>query len=408
VQTGALLSSLLQELNARYPKEWQQDIAAAYVAASQRLLQQTDLAEKTLKAVPWKTASTHYELYYDHLGHQSQLLYLYAKHFPERLTSLPDNLFDGVAEQLNNRRYASLSAGSLLLALTQYGEAAKAQSKAPLKLSAILQNGSAQAFPFAEGLLQMVAVPKGSKSVQIQQDNPLALFYSLTESGFDRQGTATAEVKNGLEIQREFLDLTGHSIEKVTVGQEFLVRLRLRAIDQANIDQVAVVDMLPGGIEPVINRLVSPQVEGNESGDNSDSAHESTEEESTEEESTEEESTGEESTDEGAAEVATAVNNDGAAGNNNGAVSQALGEDIFIAGFSGEPRRSTWHADFADLRDDRVVIYGSLSRDMVTFTYRVRATNTGEYQVPAAYAEAMYNPAYFTRAKPGHLSIVKP
>ena len=80
----------------------------------------------------------------------------------------------------------------------------------------------------------------------------------------------------------------------------------------------------------------------------------------------------------------------------------------FIPGFSGEPGQSTWRAEFADLRDDRVVVYGSLTKDMVTFTYRVRATNTGLYQTPAAYAEAMYQPNIFARTKASKFSVVKP
>ena len=80
----------------------------------------------------------------------------------------------------------------------------------------------------------------------------------------------------------------------------------------------------------------------------------------------------------------------------------------FIPGFSGEPGQSTWQAEFADLRDDRVVVYGSLTKDMVTFTYRVRATNTGLYQTPAAYAEAMYQPNVFARTKASRFSVVKP
>ena len=80
----------------------------------------------------------------------------------------------------------------------------------------------------------------------------------------------------------------------------------------------------------------------------------------------------------------------------------------FIPGFNGEPGQSTWQAEFADLRDDRVVVYGSLTKDMVTFTYRVRATNTGLYQTPAAYAEAMYQPNVFARTKASRFSVVKP
>ncbi len=43
------------------------------------------------------------------------------------------------------------------------------------------------------------------------------------------------------------------------MGDEFLVRLRLRATDRDQVQQVAVVDLLPGGVEPVYNLPPEPE-----------------------------------------------------------------------------------------------------------------------------------------------------
>jgi len=386
VQTGSQLSGLQQELKARYQDVWPTDITAAYVAASQRLLQQTDLAQKTVRSVPWDNKVYGSDGYYDALGHQSQLLYIYSKHFPELLEKMPNTVLDGMGQRVTNREYSSLSAAYLLLALTQYGEVAAKQAASPAKLSAILANDTLQAFAASANLLQQVDVPKGSKGVQLNQDTKLPLFYSLVESGFDQQSAALPEVKQGLEIQREYLDVKGQPLEKIKVGEEFLVRLRLRAVDKDYINQIAVVDLLPGGVEPVINRVVLP-----------------TPEQAAEQASEEGDS---EASGDGEGDVNEGDSNEGdvqTAGN-----PEPVASSPFIPGFSGEPGQSTWHAEFADLRDDRVVVYGSLTKDMVTFTYRVRATNTGLYQTPAAYAEAMYQPNIFARSKASKFSVVKP
>ncbi len=387
VQTGSQLSSLQQELKARYQAEWPTDITAAYVAASQRLLQQTDLAQKTVKSVPWDNKTYGSDGYYDALGHQSQLLYIYAKHFPELLEKMPNTVLDGMGQRVTNREYSSLSAAYLLLALTQYGEIAAKQAASPAKLSAILANDALQAFAASANLLQQVDVPKGSKGVQLNQDTKLPLFYSLVESGFDQQSATLPEVKQGMEIQRDYLALDGTVLEQIKVGEEFLVRLRLRAVDKDYLSQIAVVDLLPGGVEPVINRIVLPTPE---------QVTEEASEEGGEYAEGESEEGGEYTEGEGDGEGEAAGSTEPAA-----TVS-------FIPGFSGEPGQSTWRAEFADLRDDRVVVYGSLTKDMVTFTYRVRATNTGLYQTPAAYAEAMYQPAIFARSKASKFGVVKP
>lgn len=373
VQTGSQLSLLQEELKQRYASQWPSDITAGYVAASQRLLQQTDLAKKTLKAIPWQYSYKGNDYYYDHLGFTSQLLYLYAKHFPELMENVPATLLDDMGQRVSNREYTSLSAAYLLLALTQYGEVATAQAKVPAKISAIMPNNVLQALAGSANLLQRVDVPLGSQGVQVNQDTQLPLFYSLTESGFDQQSASLPEVKQGLEVQRDYIDEKGSLLEKVNVGDEFLVRLRIRAIEGYT-PQIALVDLLPGGVEPVIPRPVASA---------NSQASESRESENGEGET---EGDGESETD--SAEPAPL--------------------SPFVPGFSGEPNQSTWQAEFADLRDDRVVIYGDLSTDMVTFTYRVRATNTGLYQTPAAYAEAMYKPNVFARSKASKFSVVKP
>jgi alpha-2-macroglobulin len=390
VQTGSQLSSLQQELKARYQDVWPTDITAAYVAASQRLLQQTDLAQKTVRSVPWDNKTFGSDGYYDALGHQSQLLYIYAKHFPELLEKMPNTVLDGMGQRVTNREYSSLSAAYLLLALTQYGEVAAKQAASPAKLSAILANDTLQAFAASANLLQQVDVPKGSKGVQLNQDTKLPLFYSLVESGFDQQSATLPEVKQGMEIQREYLDVKGQPLEKIKVGEEFLVRLRLRAVDKDYLSQIAVVDLLPGGVEPVINRVVLP-----------------TPEQTTEETS---EASGEyaEGDNEGNSEGDAEGSGDGESEAETAGNTEPAATVPFIPGFSGEPGQSTWRAEFADLRDDRVVVYGSLTKDMVTFTYRVRATNTGLYQTPTAYAEAMYQPNIFARTKASKFSVVKP
>jgi alpha-2-macroglobulin len=46
--------------------------------------------------------------------------------------------------------------------------------------------------------------------------------------------------------------------------------------------------------------------------------------------------------------------------------------------------------EYADVREDRVVIYAGANDSVQTWTYRIRATNTGEFVVPPAWAQSMY------------------
>jgi hypothetical protein len=87
--------------------------------------------------------------------------------------------------------------------------------------------------------------------VQYRKDGSLPAFYALNESGFDRN-LPTAVLSQGVEIIREFVDAKGNQLTRVKVGEEFFIRIRLRSTSADFVPQVAVVDLLPGGVESVL------------------------------------------------------------------------------------------------------------------------------------------------------------
>jgi hypothetical protein len=69
---------------------------------------------------------------------------------------------------------------------------------------------------------------------------------------------------------------------------------------------------------------------------------------------------------------------------------------------------STLPLDYLDVREDRVVLYGSVGKGMSTFLYKIKATNSGKVVVPAIHAESMYDRAVRARGEPGSLTVTRP
>ena len=65
----------------------------------------------------------------------------------------------------------------------------------------------------------------------------------------------------------------------------------------------------------------------------------------------------------------------------------------------------SWEVDYADIREDRVVFYGKVDRNLLEITYKARATNVGDFVMPAAYAEAMYDRRVFARSASGRFQV---
>jgi len=162
-------------------------------------------------------------------------------------------------------------------------------------------------------------------------------------------------VRQGVEILRDFVDDKGNVLTRVTVGQEFFVRLRLRALDRDVYRQVAVVDVLPGGVEPVLE----VQAQADSSAPGQDPAMQR----------------------------------------------QANAARTLPIGLPG---KSDWSPHHVDVRDDRVVLYGDANRNIGTFVYRVRANNAGTYQVPPAFAEGMYDRRIVALGRSSMLEVIKP
>ena len=200
------------------------------------------------------------------------------------------------------------------------------------------------------------SVPESTARLRFSKEGPLAAYYSVSESGFDRNPPA-AEIKQGVEIIREFIDAAGKPITQVKVGQEFFVRLRVRATQRDRILQIAVVDLLPGGVEPVLE--LAPPV---------DTAN---------------------------------------AGADPAVMRGATGTGSLADWYSGQ--KSNWTPEHIDVRDDRVILYGDATRSAQTFVYRVNATNAGVFQSPPAFVEGMYDRSG-ERNWPfsGKLEIMKP
>src|SRR6185369_3741438 len=103
---NAALSNVEQELSHRYTQEWPSDLAAAYLASTYRLMQRNEDADRIIRNVPWSQKKGEWgeDIYYDSLVHDSQLLYLLARHFPARLGASPPPALEAMSSAVSGNR----------------------------------------------------------------------------------------------------------------------------------------------------------------------------------------------------------------------------------------------------------------------------------------------------------------
>src|SRR5262249_15898374 len=330
---AAAISNVEQELTRRYPQAWPTDLAAAYLASTYRLMQRTADADRIVRKVTWSREKRDFgeEIYYDPVVHDAQLLYLLARHFPNLLGSAPPVALETMSAAVSGNRTSSLSAAYTLLALDAYAKTAAAT--ATLGIAEIAKDGRERALTLPSNAMPKVAVSDAAAKVRFSKGGATIAYSVLNESGFDRT-LPSAEIADGLEVFREFLDANGAPTTRVKVGDEFFVRLRVRATRRERQPQIAIVDLLPGGAEPGIE--LQP-----------------------------------------------------AADSSTPAPDPALRRQVGGVGSLpvGVPGKSDWAPLHIDVREDRLVLYGDATKDARTFVYRARATNAGVFQTPPAFGE---------------------
>ncbi len=354
IKPNAALANVEQELTQRYAKTWTADLAAAYLASTYRLMQRNADADRLIKGVPWSVRKNDLtdNIYYGAAVHDAQLLYLIARHFPAQVVSAPPAALEAMTAVSGNNA-TSLSAAYTLLALDAYSKTAAADEA--LAITEIAKNGQTRDLTLPTGVMPKVSVSRTATQLRFSKQGQAAAYYAINESGFDRN-PPQAPINQEIEIYRDFVDAKGRVLQRVTVGDEFFVRLRLRTTKRDVVSQVALVDLLPGGIEPVL-------------------------------------------------EVQAAVGDTSDAGVDPAQLRKRAAAKALPLGL---PDRSDWFPQHIDVRDDRVLLYGDATKTAGTFVYRVRATNAGTYQVPPAFAEGMYNRSITGQSAAGTLQVVKP
>ncbi|MFI5345370.1 MAG: alpha-2-macroglobulin [Elusimicrobiota bacterium] len=248
--TTALINGLRASLEKSGDKSWRKDLTAAYLAGACALLRLDGQADALIRGVPSAAPDEDQEWFYDESVHRSQLLYLLARHFPERRAAIGPEIVEALVKSLGRGKYNTLSSSYAILALDADAAAVGEITPGGVKLSELREGGARRPLPLPPGLFPKVEFSPAARFIQVENETNGDVYYQAAQSGYDLE-TAKTAVRHGLEIEREILDEKDQPVTRAKLGHEYKVRLRLRALDGRRVPNVAVVDLTPGGFEPV-------------------------------------------------------------------------------------------------------------------------------------------------------------
>ncbi len=256
IVTTPYLTNLQLNLVEKYKNQWKKDITSVYMAATYQLLQQTQEAQSLIQhyPLPKKLANENHE-FHNTLVSQAQAITLLARHFPQHLNTIGQEAIMLLAQGIASDQLNTLSAAYSMQALSAYAETHSQDDQLLLNLSAI-KHDRQEALTSLHSLYAKVDVDADTHHLNIHNPIQHPYFYQINQTGFDRLMPQKA-IKKGLEITRNYYNQAGQEMQSVALGQQVEVRIQARTLNQQTVNQIAIVDLLPGGFEIIPHSVKS-------------------------------------------------------------------------------------------------------------------------------------------------------
>ena len=323
--TTNYLVDLEESLQRNHKKAWEKDLLAAYMAATYQLLQKDGEAERLIKEYELQSSShTSAGDFHSLLAVDAQYIFLLSKHFKERAADLGSEAIHNLTQPIFEGHYNTISAAYVILALGAYSEQVMSnQTDENIIFKAI--DAAGKELQLAASLQPFLTANYDVDARKLTVSGEKSMYYLNLQAGYDAQ-PPQQPLSQGIEIYRDFVDDDGNVVTRFEQGKELTARIKVRALSGDRLNNIAIVDLLPGGFE-VLRRSVSATARG-------------------------------------------------------------------------------WKADYVDIREDRVVYYGSFNDQVRELSYRVKLTSAGDFIDPPSYAESMYDRSIRAYTAAGRFEVI--
>ncbi len=368
-RNGVLTSNILANLDAWLNRHvtaggkpaWSGDIAAVFMGGCWQLMMRPEEGRKLVEGFTPDPVRAWSPGDFDGLSARALYLSVLAGQFPDMLKEKKTQMVvDDMLKLAFSGSFTTFSAAQTSRAMLAYaralkadmGAAAAANAEGGVKLEALDASGTVLARgTMADGMMRLALEqgeaarsPSPADVASLRMSSELPLFWEALSVGFDAVLPSAPQFR-GMEVFREIrdenggviMDGTGRFLRAVKQGEELIVILHARAYEHS-VDNVAVSDLLPGGLEMIVTEGGS-----------------------------------------------------------------AL--DAGLESIPGAMDAVMLNPDYAERREDRMLVFTSVGTGDGVFAYRARAVTRGEFILPPLRAEAMYDPRLNATGAAGRMVV---
>lgn len=245
--TTSYIDSLEEYIN-KSVNDWETGPIGAYIAASYKMLKQTDKGFKLIsKYRPNKKSKKSIDNIFDNtVANDAIYTFIMNRYFDTHKIDIEQSIQD----YINAGHYDSFVASAIIMATSHD---IKGLSLDDIDTISIFADGAAIKPQYESGTIY-ANIPKNTTKLNIgcaKCNKPM--FYALLQQGFPRKISTTS---NGLDVTRLYYDTDGNEINSGKIGDIVTVKITIHARgDTDYVDNVVISDLLPGGFSPMSDSL---------------------------------------------------------------------------------------------------------------------------------------------------------
>ena len=232
---------LLEEYLNENVKDWDETIIGVYIAASYKMLKQTDKAFNMISKYKYGQ-----EIYDGQFASGTVADAIYTFIARKYFDMLPDRAAKNIQNYINHGNYDSFTAAAIILATN----GAKSDTMDTNAISVLVDDKPIDLTTDADTII--AKLPNGFNKLRINCETCKSkdiAFYTIATNGFP---IAPQAESNGIDVIREYYNANGDRVHSAEIGDILDVKITVRTRGGTqSVENAVIADLLPGGFVPI-------------------------------------------------------------------------------------------------------------------------------------------------------------
>lgn len=228
-------------------KSLQNDMISVFEAGAYSLLKNDHQAKKHIESYEPGVVSVKRSF------SDSFYLYILGKHFSSDYKKVSKKDITNVLTPVFNGETRGISAFAAILGVGSYGGSFVDKKNFDEKISfkAFDKEGKELGLKMEKSFFKEAKIPVDAENIEIK--GPLNLYYSFIQKGYDKEDI-TKDIKEKIEVKRNFETMDGKELEKLSPGEDFMVKIKVRSL-VGKVANIELRDVFTGGFYPDLKSL---------------------------------------------------------------------------------------------------------------------------------------------------------